>query len=138
MVWHNPPKLYDRLHSSAGKTPLFYSLPKMHKPDVLLQPIASFIHSPTYHFSKHLFTMLSPLVGQMDSSIRNSSEFTRFIASQTLSLDETFVSFDVVSLLTNVLVDLASQVSSDRLRLDDTFGDHTSLSPDQICTLLKF
>ena len=82
--------------------------------------------------------MLSPLVGQMDSSIRNSSEFTRFIASQTLSLDETFVSFDVVSLLTNVLVDLASQVSSDRLRLDDTFGDHTSLSPDQICTLLKF
>ena len=64
-----PPKLYDQLHSSAGKMPLFYGLPKIHKPDVLLRPIASFIHSPTYHLSKHLVTILSPLVGQTDSNI---------------------------------------------------------------------
>ena len=49
-----PPKPYDRLCSSAGKMPLFYGIPKIHKPDVLLQPITSFIHSPSYHRSKHL------------------------------------------------------------------------------------
>ena len=133
-----PPKLYDRVRSSAGKTPLFYGLPKIHKPDVPLRPIASFIHSRSYHLSKHLVTILSPLVGQTDSNIRNSSDFAEFITSQTLSPDETLVSFDVVSLFTNVPVDLASQVASDRLRLDDSLGNHTLLSPDQICTLLKF
>ena len=45
---------------------------------------------------------------------------------------------DVVSLFTNVPVDLASQVASDRLQLDDSLGNRTLLSPDQICTLLKF
>ena len=62
-----------------------------------------------------IVTILSPLVGQTDSNVRNSSDFAEFITSQILSPDETLVSFDVVSLLTNVLVDLASQVASDRL-----------------------
>ena len=79
-----PPKLYDRVCSSAGKTPLFYGLPKIHKPDVPLRPIASFIHSRSYHLSKHLVTILSPLVGQTDSNIQNSSDFAEFITSQTL------------------------------------------------------
>ena len=62
----------------------------------------------------------------------------QFITSQTLSPDETLVLFDVVSLFTNVPVNLAVQVATDRLRLDDTLEDCTSLSPDQICTLLNF
>ena len=65
-----PYKLYDQLRSSTGKMPLFYGLPKIRKADVPLCPVASFIHSPTYHLSKHLVTILSPLVGQTDSNIR--------------------------------------------------------------------
>ena len=40
-----PPKIYYKLRSSAGKTPLFYGLPKIHKPGMPLQPIVSFINS---------------------------------------------------------------------------------------------
>ena len=47
-----PPQLYYKLRSSAGKTPLMYGLPKIHKPDVPLRPIISFIHSPIYQLSK--------------------------------------------------------------------------------------
>ena len=59
-----PDRLYERLRSSNGKTPLLYGLPKVHKPAVPLRPIASFVHSPTYQLSKHLSQILSPLVGK--------------------------------------------------------------------------
>ena len=49
-----PDRLYERLRSSNGKTPLLYGLPKVHKPEVPLRPIASFVHSLTYQLSKHL------------------------------------------------------------------------------------
>ena len=65
------PSLYFRLRSSAGRTPLLYGLPKIHKPLVPLRPIVSFIGSPSYHLSKHLSFLLSPLVG-------NSTSFVKF------------------------------------------------------------
>ena len=61
------PSLYFRLRSSAGKVPLLYGLPKIHKPEVPLRPIVSFIGSPSYQLSKHLTHILSPLVGNTSS-----------------------------------------------------------------------
>ena len=49
-----PGALYDRLQSSAGGLPLLYGLPKVHKPEVPLRPIVSFVQSLTYQLSKHL------------------------------------------------------------------------------------
>ena len=46
-----PDKLYSCLQSSCGKTPLLYGLQKIHKADVPLRPIASFVQSPTYQMS---------------------------------------------------------------------------------------
>lgn len=43
-----PDALYYRLRSSAGKTPQFYGLPKIHKEGVPLRPIAAFINSPIH------------------------------------------------------------------------------------------
>ena len=55
--------LYMQLRSSAGRVPLLYGLPKVHKQAVPLQPIVSFVTSPTYQLSKFLFSVLAPLVG---------------------------------------------------------------------------
>ena len=78
------------------------------------------------------------MVGLTDSRVRNSSDFARFITSQTLLPDEVLVSFDVESLFTSVPVDVAIRVASDRPQLDDTLGDRIALSPDEICSLLSF
>ena len=43
-----PERLYHRLRSSCGQTPRIYGLPKIHKPDIPLRPIVSFVTSPTY------------------------------------------------------------------------------------------
>ena len=131
------PNLYHRLRSSAGKTPLLYGLPKIHKPNVPLRPIVSFINSPTYHLSKHLVDILSPLVGNSESNVKNSTQFATFISNISLG-QEVLVSFDVTSLFTNVPVGLACQVAEDRLIADTSLGDRTALSPPQVVTLLQF
>ena len=51
--------LYNRLRSSGGCTSLLYDLPKVHKSDVPLRPIVSFVSSPSHHFSKHMAKILS-------------------------------------------------------------------------------
>ncbi len=90
--------LYNQLRSSAGKVPLLYRLPKIRKPEVPLWPIVSFLNSPTYELSKHLVSILSPLVGKTTSHVKNSAEFASFIAGQTVGSKMILVSFDVVSL----------------------------------------
>ena len=47
-------------------------------------------------------------------------------------------SFDVVSLFTNVPVELACRVAEERLSTDETLGDYMSLLSDQILSLLQF
>ena len=68
----------SRLRSSGGLTPRFYGLPKIHKQNVPLRPIVSFYTSPTYQLSKHLLYILTPLVGNTQSAVRNSKHFVDF------------------------------------------------------------
>ena len=133
-----PRVLYLRLRSSAGQTPRLYGLPKIHKPDTPLRPIVSFISSPTYHLSQYLARVLSPLVGNTSTTVRNSQDFVEFISSQKLEDGEVLVSFDVVSLFTKVPTDLAVTVARERLLNDSTLLDRTTLSVENIVTLLRF
>ena len=131
-------RLYQRLRSSAGKVPLLYGLPKVHKTGIPLRPIVSFVNSPTYALSKHLVSILAPLVGKSQSHVRNSTEFASFITRQTIPQEMTMVSFDVVSLFTKVPTDLAIRVACQRLAEDPSLPERSALSPDEVVSLLKF
>ena len=43
---------YFDLRSNKGVMPRFYGLPKIHKANLPLRPIVSFVNSPTYNLSK--------------------------------------------------------------------------------------
>ena len=92
----------------------------------------------TYQLSKHLVFLLAQLVGKTPAHVKNSIDFASFISDQTLQQDQVLVSFDVVSLFTNIPVDLACRVAGTCLQSDESLRDHTMLSPDQILTLLGF
>ena len=114
-----------------------YGLPKVHKVGVPLRPIASFLQSPMYQLSKYLSKLMSPLVGKSPSSVKNSKEFATFIREQTLQSDEVLVSFDDISLFTNVPTSLAVDVAHRHLQDDDTLKERTALEVEEIVTLLK-
>uniref|UniRef100_A0A6B0VDL0 Putative reverse transcriptase n=1 Tax=Ixodes ricinus TaxID=34613 RepID=A0A6B0VDL0_IXORI len=70
--------------------------------------------------------------------VRNSQEFVQLIRAQTLLPHESMISFDVVSLFTNVSNDLAVDVARQRLLDDRTLSTRTSLHVDDIILLLRF
>ena len=131
------PDVYSQLRSSAGRVPLLYGLPEVHKPDVPLRPIVSFVCSPTYELSKFLAGLLTPLVGLTSSHVRNSRAFVEFMRSQTVPKEDTLVSFDVVSLFTCVPTDLSIQVARRKLECDASLPERTSFSVNDITDLLS-
>ena len=95
-------EIYKRLNPCHTRLPYFYRLPKIHKEQVPLRPIVRTIGSPTYALAKHLATILSPIVGQTPSHIRNSKHFVELMKDQRISDSDIMISFDVSSLFTNV------------------------------------
>ncbi len=129
---------YKMLYSSDGLSPCFYGLPKIHKPEIPLRPIVSFVNSPTYGVSSFLAKILSPVVGNTENTVKNSYHFAEFIRGKTLNADEVLVSFDVISLFTKIPVDLAIKVARKRLRQDVTLSQRTSMPIENIIDLLSF
>ncbi len=129
---------YKMLYSSDGLSPRFYGLPKIHKPEIPLRPIVSFVNSPTYGVSSFLAKILSPVVGNTENTVKNSYHFAGFIRGKTLNADEVLVSFDVISLFTKIPVDLAIKVARKRLRQDVTLSQRTSMPIEDIIDLLSF
>ena len=97
-----------------------YGLPRIHKVDVPLQPIVSCIKSPSYSLSKHIASIISPLMGQSDSFVKNSEHFISTIRDITVDPDDIMVSFDVCSLFTNVPIEEALKVISNMLVSDES------------------
>ena len=88
--------MYKCLRSCDSALPRIYGLPKIHKTNLPLRPIVSFIGSATYEMPKFLKNVLSPLVGNSVHAVKNSNEFIKMIEPVRINQFESEVSFDVV------------------------------------------
>ncbi|XP_041460800.1 uncharacterized protein LOC121411955 [Lytechinus variegatus] len=129
---------YRKLKPSQKQPPRIYGLPKIHKADIPLRPIVSCVSSFAYNTSKYLADILAPLVGSNGHAVHNSASFVDFLRSETIQEHEVMVSFDVVSLFTNVPIDAACKVALSRLERDESLPERTQLSPAQVTELLSF
>lgn len=83
----------------------FYSLPKIHKPDVSVRPIVGCVCCGTYKLIKYLIRFLKPYQKIVVSHINDVREFARMLKGYELENDEYAVNFDVVSLETSVPIE---------------------------------
>ncbi|XP_038054619.1 uncharacterized protein LOC119726835 [Patiria miniata] len=105
-------------------------------PEIPLRPIVASRGSPTYNTAQHLAKILRPLVGHSPHHVCNSSQFVSITRNLTVQPTDLLVSFDVVSLFTNVPTGEACKLAKERLEHDTTLAERTDLSPDQIHDLL--
>ena len=129
---------YRKLRSSDAVPPAIRGSIKDHKPGYPLRPIVSCIGSALYNTSKFLTDMLAPIQNCNSYSVSNSMEFAVQVANLEIADDEVMVSFDVVSLFTAIPVEKACEYSRKNLNEDTTLHLRTSLTSDEIISLLDF
>ena len=129
----------QRMHLAHqfSSPPQIYGLPKVHKEGVPLRPIVAAIGSPSHLLVKELTRILSPLAGKSPSHVRNSADFMQRIRQTSLAETDIMISFDVVSLFTNVPVDEALLVIAERLQQDTTLEERTSIPIPNLCHLVE-
>ena len=93
-------KLYYYLKPTDSPTPRFYGQPKIHKPGVPIRPIVSYSGSPLYNLNKYIANILKAYV--RNNNANNSTMFSNYIRNVPIKDDEIIVSFDVISLYTNI------------------------------------
>ncbi|XP_067619832.1 uncharacterized protein [Eurosta solidaginis] len=99
----------QRLACSTAITPRIYELPKIHKPDIPLRPIISSVNVPCYNLSKTVGNILKNLVSEQ-YNIKNAFEFKEKLENISVKDEDILVSFDVVSLFTNIPIVLATKI----------------------------
>jgi hypothetical protein len=112
-------------------------LPKIHIENIPLRPIGSSIGSPCYALGGFVQKIFNPLAGHTESFVRNSKPFIEILDKLKVQRTDILVSFYVVSLFTNVPISEALQVIRNKLSLDDTLPNQSSLQIGDIMELLR-
>lgn len=123
-----------QLFCSAATAPRIYGLPKIHKPDTPLRPIVSSVQVPCYHMSKYIGTILKHLISET-YNIKNSIEVKKQLTNIKVDRSETIVSFDVISLFTNIPVRTAIRTIMGKWNV---IKNHTKMSSSQFLKILQF
>lgn len=94
----------------SSRCPKLYGLPKIHKEGAPLRPIVSSIGSPLQELARYLARKLQPHTEKMKSYVKNADHLIELLKTETVEPEHLLVSFDVVSLFTNIPVDEALQI----------------------------
>ena len=102
---------YKKLYPTGSNAGRFYGTAKIHKIDIndkvdklLLRRIVSNIGTASYQLAKYLSKLLSPL-SKSECTVKSSAEFMEHIKTKKVPRGYHLISFDVISLFTNVALD---------------------------------
>jgi len=93
--------IYAKITPSGSRAGVMYGLPKIHKENIPVRPIISAIGTYNYKTAKYLVEILTPLVDHK-YILKDTSEFVYKISTIDPKKDKYLISYDVVSLFTNI------------------------------------
>jgi hypothetical protein len=92
---------------------------------------------PCYALAGFLHRIIGPLAGKSESFVKNSGHFVQLLKAVNLQSQDTLVSFDFVSLFTNVPIDETLQIIENKLRNDDTLAEQSILQVEALVELVE-
>ena len=98
---HIAKKTYNSLIRCGNSTGKLYGTCKVHKEHLLLRPIISMLNTPSYKLAKYLDIIIKPHIPK-HYCVENNREFLEKLSKYERKDDDYCISFDVVSLFTNV------------------------------------
>ena len=127
---------YEKFNMTTrvAAAPELYGLPKIHKNDIPLRPISASMKVPCYSLSKYIGRILKNIISPT-YNILNSMELKQKLDDVSLENDETMVSFDVVSLFTNIPIHLAIRNILDKWKI---LKEHTTIPRQTFLKILQF
>ncbi|XP_067617449.1 uncharacterized protein [Eurosta solidaginis] len=123
-----------QLASTAAVAPRLYGLPKIHKESMPLRPISSSTRVPCCKLSKHIGAILKNIISE-DFNIKNAFQLKERLKNINIEDDEVLISFDVISLFTNIPTHLAIQTI---MKQWSQLEKHTNISRKQFQNILEF
>lgn len=123
-----------KLYCSAALPPKLYGLPKIHKNNTPLRPISSSVDVPCYELAKYIGQILKNIISK-ERNIKNVDELKTRLENITLDHNEILISYDVVSLFTNIPIHLATKII---MKHWTTLENHTSITKTQFIKILDF
>jgi len=137
--WLNLKYISTQAHSllqvSGATLPRAYGLPKIHKAGYPLRIIVSSTGSPLYSLAIFLHKILTKSLPSHFSQINNSLQLIDKLSGLHIPDDHCLASFDVVSLFTNVPIDMILQIIGEKWNFIEA---HTNLPLDEFILSIKF
>ena len=131
---HLPPYTHLHLTHKFPRLPQLYLLPKIHKRNNPGRPIISAVGCPTEKISAFVDSTLRPLVLDLPSFIKDTTDFIQKIQQVRIEPNHCLLTIDVSSLYTNIPHNEGLKACRDALLTRDRDEPHTWF----ILTLLRF
>ncbi|XP_062703673.1 uncharacterized protein LOC134286115 [Aedes albopictus] len=122
------------LTSYNAVCPRIYGQPKAHKPNLPLRPVVPNTTSPTYHLCKYIAGILQRSFKSQYNAV-DSNTFCEHVNQLTIPPDHVLVSFDAVSLFTNVTKEV---VIHDIISMWDEIRENTNINLDLFLEIVDF
>ena len=136
-----PETTIRELTSNHSRTPVFYGLPKDHKPSIPLRPVISGCDGPTEKTSHLLERILKQLLKFVPTHLWNTSDFLNRIRSHSerhgVPDGAIFFSIDVINLYGSIPIAEAIDAAVEKLEMHAHDIDSFGLTTDDVRRLLE-
>ena len=105
---------FDSIYPSGSQPGKLYGLCKSHKPGLPLRPVVSMINTAEYNLAKYLDKIIKPYIPSK-FMLNSTSSFLGRLKEFCFKPTDVLVSFDVVSLFTNVPLEFTINIIVDHI-----------------------